>query len=134
MSDNLTRLRPHHGMCLAFFIGEGYSAGFSAHMARVLSSLTPKTPIELRTRPDIFCSRCPNNLSGQCADLEKVSRYDRAVLDLCGLNEGASLPFGTFTALVHSRILTPQLRPQICGDCQWNALCSAQPSRWMKRR
>ena len=25
-------LRPHHGMCLAYFKGEGYSNGFSAHM------------------------------------------------------------------------------------------------------
>ena len=29
-------LRPHHGMCLAYFKGEGYSDGFSAHMKEVL--------------------------------------------------------------------------------------------------
>ena len=28
-------LRPHHGMCLAYFKGEGYSGGFTAHMAAV---------------------------------------------------------------------------------------------------
>lgn len=27
-------LRPHHGMCLAYFKGEGYSNGFTAHMGR----------------------------------------------------------------------------------------------------
>lgn len=25
-------LRPHHGMCLAYFKGEGYSNGFTAHI------------------------------------------------------------------------------------------------------
>ena len=29
-------LRPHHGMCLAYFKGEGYSNGFTAHMAEML--------------------------------------------------------------------------------------------------
>lgn len=29
-------LRPHHGMCLAYFKGEGYSDGFSAHMQEML--------------------------------------------------------------------------------------------------
>ena len=29
-------LRPHHGMCLAYFKGEGYSGGFTAHMAEML--------------------------------------------------------------------------------------------------
>ena len=32
-------LRPHHGMCLAYFKGEGYSDGFSAHMKDVLDEL-----------------------------------------------------------------------------------------------
>ena len=33
------KLRAHHGMCLAFFEGKGYSAGFTAHMARILEYL-----------------------------------------------------------------------------------------------
>ena len=27
------RIRPHHGMCLYFFEGKGYSEGFTKHMA-----------------------------------------------------------------------------------------------------
>ena len=33
-------VRPHHGMCLAYFIGKGYSEGFSAHMEKMLHSGT----------------------------------------------------------------------------------------------
>ena len=30
------KLRAHHGMCLAFFEGKGYSTGFTARMALIL--------------------------------------------------------------------------------------------------
>ena len=33
------RLRPHHGLCMAYFVGEGYSSGFSRHMGEVLAAL-----------------------------------------------------------------------------------------------
>ena len=32
-------LRPHHGMCLAYFEGRGYSEKFTAHMQYVLEKL-----------------------------------------------------------------------------------------------
>lgn len=32
-------LRPHHGMCLAYFEGKGYSEGFTAHMQSMLERL-----------------------------------------------------------------------------------------------
>ena len=32
-------IRPHHGMCLAFFIGNGYSTGFTAHMQEMLEQM-----------------------------------------------------------------------------------------------
>ena len=35
--------------------------------------------------------------------------------------------FDCFTRLVQERILTPGLRSAICGGCQWNSICSAQP-------
>ena len=30
------RIRPHHGMCLYFFEGKGYSEGFIKHMVESL--------------------------------------------------------------------------------------------------
>lgn len=129
-SNRAVRLRPHHGMCLAYFVGEGYSGGFSAHMGRVLSSLSPETAAELTAGADAICAQCPNSHGGLCETEEKVRRYDRAVLERCGLEEGETLPFGAFTSLVQRRILAPGLRRDICGDCQWDALCANVPSRW----
>ena len=37
-------VRPHHGMCLAYFIGKGYSEGFSAHMEKMLHILEKDVP------------------------------------------------------------------------------------------
>jgi len=43
-------LRPHHGMCLAYFKGEGYSDGFSAHMKDVLDELQKGMNVRLQMR------------------------------------------------------------------------------------
>ena len=130
MSNELLPLRPHHGMCMAYFVGHGYSDAFSAHMAALLEDLTPETPIRLTTATDAICGPCPNNNEGLCNKPELVAAYDRSVLTLCGLGEGYILSFGCFTRLVQERILASGLRPAICGGCQWNDICSAQSSRW----
>lgn len=132
MSSERIILRAHHGMCLAYFIGEGYSGGFVAHMSRVLAGLTPETPVCLTAAVDAVCAGCPNNAGGVCGTDEKAAGYDRAVLERCGLEEGSKLSFGAFTALVQERILGPGLRREICGGCQWDGICSGQNSRWAK--
>ena len=123
-------IRPHHGMCMAYFVGYGYSDTFSAHMAALLGELSPTAPVRLTMETDAVCGPCPNNRGGLCNKPELVARYDRAVLDFCGLEENQVLPFGELTALVQERILSPGRRSAICGGCQWNELCAAQPSRW----
>ena len=59
-----------------------------------------------------------------------IAALDREVLERCGLEAGAELAFGVFTALVQERILGPGLRREICGSCQWDGICGGQPSRW----
>ena len=54
-------VRPHHGMCLAYFIGKGYSEGFSAHMEKMLHILEKDVPIRLVVSLDEICSACPNH-------------------------------------------------------------------------
>ncbi len=117
---------------MAYFIGEGYSQGFSAHMADVIASLAPDAPVRLTVGVDVVCAGCPHNVDGECHKPDLVAKYDQSVLDLCGIAEGSTMPFGVFTALVQSRILDPGLRRGICGDCQWDGLCSGQRSRWKK--
>ena len=129
MCGEATRLRPHHGMCLAYFAGHGYSDGFSRHTAELLDALTAETPVTLTVGTDCVCSACPNNVGGVCAQAEKVAGYDRAVLALCGLREGEVLPFGEFVRRTQECVLSPGKRPSVCGGCQWESLCAGK-SRW----
>lgn len=117
------QLRPHHGMCIAFFQGKGYNNEFSAHMGEVIRSLEDNAVIRISSQTDVICTRCPNNQKGICSAEKKVMEYDRRVLELCGLQEGGIMPYAEFRKAVDAAILRPGKREGICGDCQWNELC-----------
>ena len=134
-------VRPHHGMCLAYFIGKGYSEGFSAHMEKMLHILEQDVSIQLVVSLDEICSACPNHqfLTDEenpgekkeiCEAQEKVFRYDHGVLEACGLTEGEELNFLEFAQKVQKKVIDTGLREKICGDCEWNEICSEKSSRW----
>ena len=134
MSAEPVILRPHHALCMAFFVGEGYSSDFSRHMGEVLDSLLQGGTVRLQCAVDSVCSACPENEGERCRKPALVAGYDQAVLTLCGLEEGNVLPFQELTALVQRRIIAPGLRESVCGGCQWNDLCRTVPSRWAGAR
>ena len=123
-------IRPHHGMCLAYFIGNGYSIGFAAHMQEMLELFLKNIPVRLVVETDEICSACPNNREGSCLDIQKIQQYDRAVLRECGFTEGQEMRFLQFAEKVQEKIIHAEKREKICGDCQWNAICKSQKSRW----
>ncbi len=145
IKENPISLRPHHGMCLAYFEGKGYSEGFIAHMQRMLELFTAadvaaadpeqggkkseKVLVRLTARTDEICSACPNNLDGNCREAEKVRRYDLGVLDFCGLKEGQILEYDQFASLVQERILSAGKRVEICGGCQWESICAKRKNK-----
>lgn len=123
-------LRPHHGMCLAYFKGMGYSDGFSVHMQEMLEIFQKGAKIRLHADTDEICSACPNNEKGHCSSLSLVAEYDRAVLKFCNLENGQVMDFAAFTDKVQKEILAAGKRTEICGKCQWNSICESQRSRW----
>ena len=123
MEHRVIDLRAHHGMCLAFFQGKGYSGEFVTNMAEMKAVLEENPSVRLRAETDEICAACPNNLGGCCESGEKVIRYDREVLRRCGLREGTVLPYRDCEALVRRRILETGQREEICGGCQWSGLC-----------
>ena len=115
------KIRAHHGVCLYFFQGKGYSGEFVENMSR-MKAIPEKNPeISLKDSPDDICAACPNRLTENCA--EKASRYDREVLRRCGLSVGERLPYREFSRKVIETILRRGVRAEICGDCQWSSLC-----------
>lgn len=123
-------IRPHHGMCLAYFKGSGYSQGFTAHMQEMLELFETNVWVRLTAGTDEICSACPNNRQGTCRDADQVAVYDHSVLENCGLLEGTEIKFLDFARLVQEQILDAGKRMEICGDCQWNQICCREKSRF----
>lgn len=120
---NVLKLRPHHGMCMQFFRGEGYSADFVKHMGEIIAALNRGALVELTDGTDHICAACPNILGGVCQSEEKVRRFDNGVLQYAGLIIG-EVPDGTeFLRMVRERIIERGLMKKICGDCEWARIC-----------
>ena len=94
------KIRAHHGMCLAFFEGKGYSDHFTQHMGNIKKKLEKNMVICLADDTDEICKYCPNNKNGICESEEKILSYDRAVLRLCGLEAGTFIDWSTFSSMV----------------------------------
>lgn len=58
------KLRAHHGMCLAFFEGKGYSSAFTENMGKVLEEMEEDTPLELCRERDYYMQRLPKSGRG----------------------------------------------------------------------
>ena len=123
MKEYQYQLRAHHGMCLAFFVGKGYSNEFTKFMGEMKEKLQYNPGIRIIGQTDIICSACPHNRQGNCESSDKVAAYDKQVLMRCGLSEGEIMPYLDFEKKVYDNILIPNKREEICGDCCWNSLC-----------
>lgn len=102
------KIRPHHGMCIAFFQGKGYSNEFTAHMSEMMHKLENDSTICITTQTDAICLKCPNNIQGICETESKVAEYDRQVLQRCGLTDGMIMPYADFRKNVYENILLPE--------------------------
>jgi hypothetical protein len=92
-------------------------------MQMVKEMLTTNPQVYLTVQTDVICTACPNNLNGICKSDAKVKKYDCAVLECCGLEEGTQMSFFDFSELVKGKILEKDKREIICGDCSWNDIC-----------
>lgn len=117
-------IRPHHGLCAEFFQGKGYSEEFTENMTAVLKMLAENDPqVVPKADTDLICGHCPNNNGNCCTSEEKVLRYDKKVLELCGIAEGISLSWEDYRRLLREKIIGAGIIREVCGDCQWAEYC-----------
>lgn len=120
------RIRPHHGLCMQFFRGEGYSPAFIENMQSIVDALADNPTIELVNGADSVCRTCPNRIGEtDCACDAKVLHYDQKVVEYCKLTCSSTLTWNEFSSKIYHYILSPDLREAICGDCEWNDLCKS---------
>lgn len=123
MKEYQYKIRAHHGMCICFFEGKGYSNEFTKHMAETIHKLNEDPLICVSGQTDIICKKCPNNKQGICETADKVAAYDEQVLSRCGIIPDTVIPYSEFKELVYKNIIYAGKREEICGDCQWNSIC-----------
>lgn len=116
-------LRPHHGLCLLHFVGKGYSDAFTANLAEKVAHLHehPDTKVKICTGADSICAHCPHRRGTAC-ESSKPPRYDRAVLQYSGLEEGQQLTWSELQQKM--RFVAHTHLQEICGDCEWYTLCA----------
>lgn len=118
-------LKPHHLLCIQKFTGHGYNADFTVHMKSIVSELTdnPQTQITVVQGCDDLCGMCPNNISGVCTSLEKVTLMDNAVLGICDLAYGDNVSWAELARKARKRIFETEEFINVCTCCQWFELC-----------
>ena len=120
-----SKLRAHHGLCLHFFIGEGYSGEFISNMAMKKSELEQNPYVELISSADIICMSCPHKVGEMdCATQEKVTDLDRKVLEFCGLRKNEVLKYMDFSEIVKEKIIKTGKFNNLCKGCSWYYICS----------
>ena len=122
------KIRPHHGLCAEFFRGEGYSGEFAENMGNIISYLRENSPrVVITEGADEICSGCPNLSGGACSG-EKAAKYDRAVLELCGISYGDEMNWNDFSGAVRKNIILQGKLTEICSDCRWFYICGQAES------
>ena len=118
-------LRPHHGLCIQFYEGKGYSEEFTKRMDDLISEIQRNSNmlIQLHLDVDVLCNSCPNNIESKCKSYEKVKRFDEKVLSYCDMKSGQILSIQEFLQSVKERIIQKGLQPSICFECEWHSIC-----------
>lgn len=118
------KLRPHHLLCIQNFTGKGYSDAFTAHMTEIIDQLEKDPEVELVEGCDELCSACPHNVDEICNSEEKVNRYDKCVLEACGLAYGECRSWSVLAGMAKEYVFLTDRFEEICSDCQWYGICS----------
>ena len=116
-------IRAHHGLCISFFEGKGYSEDFTANMEKMIALLEEDPNVKIIDHIDEICKACPHDCSGVCESSEKVREYDNAVMKLCRIESGAEMSWNEFRRLVYENIIAENKLADVCGDCQWYSIC-----------
>jgi hypothetical protein len=118
-------LRAHHLICILGFRGLGYSKEYVDNMTKIVALLrsSPDTLIEIVSKPDDICARCPFLGKKGCQQKgpeseEVVRNRDLTVMERLNLVAGEIITWAKAEKGIRSSI-SPEDLVSICQDCQW---------------
>ncbi len=127
------KLRPHHIMCIRFFIMEppGRGGAFEdlCRRIRAVMSTGEDISIEVTEGVDDLCDFCPHLGEGRCespfGDEKKVRKWDARVMEGLGLRYGERMRAADFKELIDARAPL-----SFCKDrCPWRTVCLVADAR-----
>lgn len=124
MMNGQIKLRPHHILCIQFFVGKGYSADFVSNMTAVIERLRTENPeVTLCEGCDILCASCPENHEGKCQNHEKVSAIDSRCLKETGFSLGITIRWTELQQTAYEKVIHCGRLKDVCCTCQWQEIC-----------
>jgi hypothetical protein len=117
-------LRPHHALCIQFFVGNGYSAAFTKNMYETIAGLKTNPTLQVVSKADMLCAKCPNLQGEDCIHCDdSVAALDKAVMELCGFSDGDCLSAKEFFTTAREAIIDVGKMKDVCGNCSWRGIC-----------
>lgn len=117
-------IRPHHGLCSQFFVGNGYSDEFVENMTNVLDRLNSQNlKVKIVEHCDDICSCCPKNKGGMCENEEDVMLSDSKCMEEYGYKIGDEIFWNDLRERVVSKIKAENKLPGVCNGCSWRSIC-----------
>ncbi len=118
------RLRPHHSLCIQFFIGNGYSEKFIDSMRSLIHELENEdNEVIISGGCDSICSFCPNKTGGRCLNEDKVAMIDKRCISALGLETDISLKWSQLRQKAYDNIISCGRLDEICQNCCWKNIC-----------
>lgn len=118
------KLRPHHLLCMQFFVGHGYNQEFVNNLADIINKINKENClIKIVNDNDDVCKYCPNIVSGICKDIDKVKVYDENVLKLTSLDY-KTYNYDEIRKAILDNIVTANIKlNSVCKSCCWINIC-----------
>ena len=122
--SEISLIRPHHGLCSQFFVGNGYSDEFVENMTNVLDKLNSQNlKVRFVEHCDDICSCCPKNTGGMCENEEDVMQHDSECTEEYGYKIGDEILWNDLREKVVSKIKAENKLPSVCRGCSWRSIC-----------
>lgn len=124
----MIKLRPHHSLCMQFFIGNGYSPMFTENMYATLA-LPRDTKIEITYGLDHLCQACPNHPGEICTSEIHVAEIDKKVSLANHFHARQRLTMDEFFKASKNNIILKGKLHDVCGNCNFMNICEIEAKR-----